>query len=130
MKLAWKQIIIAFLLGAVVTALGTYACPFYRRPWGWGKGGHFQEKMLKRFDARLHLTPDQEKEVAAILAQKRGKIDALRSEIRPKFEAIRKTTRAEIRQILTPEQQTKFDKMSAEWEERAGKFRNRWEGGK
>ena len=128
MKLAWKQIVFAFLFGAVVTALGTYACPFYHRPWGGGK--HFQERMLKRFDAKLNLTPDQEERLAAILEQKRGKIDALRSEMRPKFEEIRKTTRVEIRQILTPEQQTKFDKMSAEWEERAGKFRNRWEGGK
>ena len=128
MKLAWKQIVIAFLLGAAVTALGTHACPFYRRSWGGGK--HFQERMLKRFDAKLSLTPDQEEHLARILEQKRGKIDALRREIRPKFEEIRKTTRVEIRQILTPEQQTKFDKMSAEWEERAGKFRNRWEGGK
>ena len=128
MKLAWKQIVIAFLLGAAVTALGTHACPFYRRPWERGK--HFQERMLERFDAKLHLTPDQKERLALILEQKRGKIDALRSEVRPKFEEIRKTTRVEIRQILTPEQKTKFDAMSAEWEARAEKFRNRWEGGK
>ena len=128
MKLAWKQIITAFLLGAALMALGTHACPFYRRPWGEGK--HFQERMLKRFDRKLNLSSDQEERLALILEQKRGKIDALRKEIRPKFEEIRNMTRTEIRQILTPEQQTKFDKMSAEWEERAGKFRNRWEVGK
>ena len=74
MKFAWKQIVASFLLGAALTAVLTYACPAHRR--GWGGSAHFQERMLKRFDQKLN---------------------------------------------LTPEQQPKFDQMSADWEKRAGK---------
>ena len=130
MKIAWKQVIVAFLLGAVIEAVamaGPWCGPRSHRQWG--KSEDIQKKMLERFDSKLSLTADQRQQVATILEGKRTKIDALRAEMRPKFEEIRNATRAEIRQLLTPEQQTKFDKMTAEFDAKAKKFHGRWGGG-
>ena len=126
MKLAWKPIIVAFVLGVAISVfVGRWCAPFaFHR---WGGRGQFQHQMLKRFTAKLKLTPDQQQRVAAILEDKRTKIDALRAEMRPKFEEIRNGTRTEIRQVLTPEQQQKFDVMDAEFDARMKRFRERFE---
>ncbi len=127
MKLAWKQIAVAFVLGAVAAFAGVrYLGPhFFHR----GAGDrHFQERLLQQFTAKLHSSPDQRAKVAAILEAKRQKIDALRADIRPKFEEIRTSTRTEIRQLLSPEQQQKFDVMDAKFEARAKRFRERFRG--
>ena len=60
--------------------------------------------------------------MGAILEDKRHKIEDLRAEIRPRFKEIRTSTSVEIRGLLTPEQQQKFDVMNAQWEAKAKKF--------
>ena len=133
MKLAWKQLVITFLLGTVVWWAGNqwYAPHFHHRHWGehWGNPEHPQKRMLERFKSELNLTPEQQQRVAAILEEKRSKIDTLRVQMRPKFEEIRNATQAEIRPFLTPEQQKKFDAMVAEHEARAKRLRGRWNSG-
>ena len=114
---AWKQILIAWLLGGVVGFAGArWSAPswFHRH----GEGKQAQARMLQRFSSKLRLTPDQRAKVAAIFEAKRQKIDALRAEVRPKFEEIRASTSAEIRALLTPEQQRAFDVMHAKQEAR------------
>ena len=131
MKLIWKQILIGFVLGAVVGAFaGKQWCApsFSHRPWAGGRE-HVQEKMLEKFNSKLDLNSDQQQKVAVILQQKRQKIDALRGEMRPKFEEIRNATRSEIRQLLTPEQQTKFDAMVAERDAQRKQFGDHHGGG-
>ncbi len=115
MKLMWKQVLVAFVLGAVVGIAGSHACLWNRHH---GDHKNFQERLLKRFNERLHLSLYQQQKVAAVLEQKKSKIDAMRAEVRPKFEEIRNATSAEIRQMLMPEQQKEFDRMNAEFEER------------
>ncbi len=130
--LAWKQIGVAFVLGIGVALVGSHWCD--RRHGGHClsggrfKGGpeRFQERLLNEFSTRLKLTPDQRQRVADILDAKRVKIEALRTEFRPKFDEIRATTRAEIRQVLTPEQQQQFDVMDAEFESHRRQMRERW----
>ncbi len=128
MKYAWRQIAVGFLLGALVGGVaGNQACvPPFHRPWS-GSREHSQEKMLAKFNARLNLTSGQQQKVAVILQQKRSRIDALRGEMHPKFEEIRNATRSEIRQLLTPEQQTKFDAMIAEREARKKQSGGHWD---
>ena len=121
MTLAWKQIVIALVMGALVGVVGAKWCAsshFHRH----GERGQFQTRMLQRFSSKLNLTPGERTQVAAILEAKRRKIDALRAEIGPRFEDIRTSTSAEIRQLLTPEQQKRFDIMQAEWDARRKQF--------
>ena len=128
MKLPWKQIVVVFVLGAVVGFAAT-RCVGRHRIHSWGKGKHFQERMLKQFNAKLNLTPGQSTQVAAIFEAKRQKIDALQTEMRPKFEEVRSSTRTEIRQLLSPEQQQKFDAMNAARKAKTKRFRKRWSDG-
>ena len=110
MKLHWKQITAAFFLGV---ALGAGALA--RNP------EKFRHEMLHKFTTKLELTPDQQTQVGEALENARLKMDALRQDFRPKFEEIRQTSRLEIRKLLIPGQQTKFDKMQAEWQSRREK---------
>ena len=117
-----KPVLMAFVVGGVVGVAGARWCA----PFAFHR--HWQEtpaRMLERFSSKLHLTPTQRTQVAAILEAKRKKIEALRAEVRPKFDQIRTATSAEIRPLLRPEQQKKFDVMQAEWETR----RKQWRGG-
>ena len=117
MTRARKQLLVTFVFGAIVGVVGMYvSAPSYlHRHWD---SGQFQTRLLQRFSSKLKLAPEQRTQVAAILEAKRQKIDALRADIRPKFEEIRTSTAADIRKLLTLEQQQKFDVMQAEWESR------------
>lgn len=126
MNRSWKQLVLVFLLGGAV-GFTAAVCTGRHLFHAGGGGKHFQERMLKQFNDKLKLTPEQNTQVAAILEAKRQKIDALRAEIRPKFEELRNSMRSEIRQLLTPEQQQKFDVMEASFEQKAKRFRKRWE---
>ena len=130
MTLAAKQILVGLAFGAVIGAVGAHwivPCYFHRQ-WTPGK---FQARMLERLNSKLSLTPEQRTQVAAILDGKREKIQALRAQIRPQFKEIRASTSAEIRRILTPEQQKKFDVMNAKWEEKVKRrfgWNRNWKG--
>ncbi len=117
MKLAWKPILVAFVIGAAIGGIGAWwSTPDYFHKY-WGRD-QFSEHLLQRFNTQLRLTPEQRTQVAAILETKRQKIDALRAEMRPKFEEIRTSASAEIRQLLNPTQQQRFDQLEAEWKAR------------
>lgn len=121
-----KQILVAFALGAVVGMVVSRSLSRdFHHHWG---DGQFQARMLQRFSAKLKLTPEQRAQVAKIFEEKRQKIEALRAEVRPKFEDIRTATSAEIRRLLSPDQQKQFDAMEAEWNARRQKFHDRWMG--
>lgn len=123
MKLEWRQVAAAFLIGLIAgTAIGRWGLRF-RSHKHWGSEKHYS-RMLKRFSSKLDLTPEQRKQVATILDAKREKIKALHSEIRPEFEEIRTSTKAEIRRLLTPEQQEKFDQLQSKWESHWKKYRH------
>ena len=77
--------------------------------------------MLDRFSSGLRLTPEQRTQVGALLETKRQKMDTLRAEMRPRFEEVRQSTQADIRRLLTPDQQTRFDEMEKDWQTRLKK---------
>jgi hypothetical protein len=58
--------------------------------------------------------------VAAVLEKNHPAMTALHEQFRPKFQALREATRTEIRLLLNPAQQKKFDDLSAKWEQRWG----------
>jgi hypothetical protein len=63
---------------------------------------------LKKIDARLKLSPDQKDKLKGMLEEKWTKMDALDKEYR-----------AKMRDVLTPSQQTEWDKIKSEYRAKA-----------
>ena len=124
-KISWHQvaisIVIGFLLGAFYGQWG--ARPHFPPSW---EHGRMKGRMVEHLSRDLHLTAEQKKQVADIFEAKRPQILALQAEVRPKFEALRDSTQAEIRKLLNPDQQKKFDEINAKMEEKRKKHRERF----
>ncbi len=119
MKLVWKQftvaVVVGFLLGGT---FGTWHARTQLSPrFGWWKMKHgdgtMRQRMLERFSRELKLTPEQQTKMGEIFGAAREQMLAMRSEMRPRFEALRQSTDESIRQMLTPEQQAKFEQLKA-----------------
>ena len=76
------------------------------RPGGRGGPGQFAQ--------RLGLTPDQQKQIGTIVDDMHAQLQALYAPVDAKGDDVRMQTRAKIRAVLTPDQQTKFDAMMKE----------------
>jgi Spy/CpxP family protein refolding chaperone len=103
--------LVVFLLGVVFGGLGSHL-------WGgrvWGEQPApvntrpTRNEVIAQCTHELQLTPDQQKQLGAIIDDTRGKWSALYAPLDPQREQIRQDSRAHIRAILTPEQQVKFD---------------------
>jgi Spy/CpxP family protein refolding chaperone len=70
------------------------------------------EREIGQLTQTLSLTPDQQTQVKALLQERRGKMEALRSSANPptreQMQAIRKDTDAKISALLNDDQKTKF----------------------
>ncbi len=95
-----------FVLGGVLGCLGTYLA-------GHMRNGHRRQRIFDRLTEQVQLTPAQQKQVEAILADGHQRFEAVyrqsQEQARPQYEAVRNDIRARIRALLTPEQQPKFD---------------------
>ncbi len=103
MKLPWKYILVSLTVGLL---LGAAAGAFYCRSLAYQWIKKSPEMFMKRLDHELHLTDPQKTQIYSLLISKRDKMSAYEDDIR-------KTTRADIRVILTPDQQAPFDTMIA-----------------
>ena len=63
---------------------------------------------------RLGLTPEQRARVNEILEARKTHVDAFWNEAGPRLRAIVDSTRAEIREVLTPEQRAEYDRIREE----------------
>jgi hypothetical protein len=95
-------------------------------PGGRGPGGPPPEVLLERLDSELQLTPDQHGRVKTVLDARRERLDRLQREIRGRFENEQRELRDEIRAVLTPEQQPKFDRWIEQEEARGRRGRGRF----
>ena len=66
-------------------------------------------RAVPRLTKELDLTPDQEKQLSAILTEMQERFDAVRQQMNPQFDQIREQGHDQIRQILTPDQRPKFE---------------------
>ena len=77
---------------------------------GWNKRRHHKRgNPVERLTKALELTPDQQAKIQPIFDQAKPQIAAVRQEAMQKIKTIRENTQAQIRPILTPAQQQKFD---------------------
>jgi Spy/CpxP family protein refolding chaperone len=94
-------------VGAI--ALGGFA--FAQAENGSNCGGrwHGHGNPLGRMTESLNLTPDQQSKVQPILDQAKPQIIAIHQEAMQKTKAVMDNATSQIRPMLTPEQQQKFD---------------------
>jgi hypothetical protein len=116
----WLVVVGVFILGCVTGAsldslyrLRASGDPRMERRGRHDKGNRFEE--MKR---DLNLNDQQASAIQSIIEQSREKYRALRSETSPRFDAVRKEAQAQIRALLNPEQQQRFDAEIAKKEAR------------
>ena len=89
---------------------------------GWrghgGRGGHRGMGMgmgnpMQHLTKGLDLTPDQQAKVQPIVDQAKPQIQAIHQDAMQKTKAVMDNTMAQIRPLLTPQQQQKLDSMKA-----------------
>lgn len=117
MTVSWKQVVPAILIGAVAGSAATVGAFKYKRS-VWRDPAKRHERMLERFSKELDLSSEQKQKVSAIFESTRERLDALGTQTRPKFEALKAQADAEIRVLLSPEQQSKFDELQKKWEKK------------
>jgi Spy/CpxP family protein refolding chaperone len=104
-----KPKLIALTLGAAL-ALGTLAVNA-QGPGPGGHGHHMMGNPLEHLTKDLNLTPDQQAKVGPIVDQAKPQIRAIHQEAMQKMREVMENTTAQIRPLLTPEQQQKLDAM-------------------
>ena len=67
------------------------------------------EAYLRVLDGELHLSTKQSTDMRDILNQTRTEYSSLCSEVKPRYNAVRDKARQRIRELLTTEQQERFD---------------------
>jgi Spy/CpxP family protein refolding chaperone len=78
---------------------------------GRGRGGPPPPgRLIERLDRELDLTDDQVARVQKVFDDRRGRLEQTMQEMRQRAEQEQRELQAEIRKVLTPEQQQRFDK--------------------
>lgn len=70
---------------------------------------HMMGNPLEHLTKELDLTPDQQAKVAPIVDQAKPQVQAIHQEAMQKMRAVMENCGAQIRPLLTPQQQAKFD---------------------
>ena len=97
---------------AAVVAIAAAGYAFAQPQGGFGGrhgGWHGQGFAMGHLTKALNLTPDQQSKVQPLIDQARPQIIAIHKDAMEKTHAILDKTMSQIRPILTPDQQKKFD---------------------
>ena len=65
--------------------------------------------LVERLAGELNLTSEQRTKVEEILTARRARLETVQREVRERFDTEQQALRDEIRAVLTPDQQQKFD---------------------
>ncbi len=105
---AYIYFALTFLLGIVVGAAGLL---FYGWYWGHWQHGFDKQRMVRHLTRELNLSDTQVHQLNEIVYEWAKNYKDLEKQVEPQFEALREARRSRIRQILTPEQLTKFNEL-------------------
>jgi hypothetical protein len=104
-------VLVVFLLGVLLGGVGNHV--WGERVWGNAapKPGIYRPKnqVIAEFTRELSLTQEEQSQLSTIIDDTRAQWNALYAPLQPQHEKIRQDSRARIRAMLTPDQQTKFD---------------------
>jgi hypothetical protein len=111
------KIFISFIVGILLGIAGTgfYIHHCFSRAW-MNSGNH--NHVVDVLDSKLNLTADEKVKVEKIFDEANPAMDKIRVETNGKLKAMREKTSAQIRLILTPDQQKKFDDLRADWDKK------------
>jgi hypothetical protein len=123
-SLGWRKLLpallAAFALGAAAGA------------WAHRMGGRRHrmsppspQRMVAKIDRVVGLDDGQRRAVEGLLEARRPDAETLHRETFEKMEALRRSVSADIRALLRPDQQAKFDAMSERMEARRSRLRGR-----
>lgn len=113
-KQTMKRKLIAITVGAALSLGGLSAIAHPEHGGPGGAGGHQHGDWgnpLEHLTKELNLTPDQQAKVTPIVDQAKPQIQQIHQEAMEKMRAVMESTGAQIRPLLSPEQQQKFDAM-------------------
>jgi len=107
-------VVLLFVSGLVIGVMGTHLYYFYhlRGPRG-GPPGPGAGFIVGAMERDLGLSPEQAREVRAIIERARQRGFELRRDTLPRMHEIMEATTRDIRAVLTPEQRERFDALSA-----------------
>jgi Spy/CpxP family protein refolding chaperone len=106
---------LTFALGVIIGGCGVYYFAWYTGHW---HRGFNKERVVHHLQKELNLSPSQIQQVNQIFDDAGNKYRDMQNKTAPQFEAIRQETRDRIRQILNPEQISKFDQLVRHADER------------
>jgi flagellar biosynthesis chaperone FliJ len=112
---AYLYFALTFLLGAIIGG----GCVYY---YAWSTG-HWhrpfnRRTFVSRLKSELDLSDKQVHELEQIVDDSTGKVQNAQRQADSLLNAVRQETRDRIRQILSPEQNQKFDELVRRWDER------------
>ena len=115
----WSGLFVLFLAGALMGVVGTSLYYQYEDEHRWDKGpAGRQERVMKRLAQELSLAPAQQAEIEPIV--KRAHLEILQVRVRhqPDIDRILGLGMDELKARLSPEQQTKLDRLHAQLQRR------------
>jgi polyhydroxyalkanoate synthesis regulator phasin len=74
----------------------------------------FRKKLLDTFRDRLHLSDEQVSKLNVIMDETKSRVEETRRQMKPAYQKIHEEQDQKIRQMLTPDQLTEFDKILKE----------------
>jgi len=115
----WSGLFVLFLAGVLTGVVGTSLYYQYEDEHRWDKGpAGRQERVMKRLAQELSLAPAQQAEIEPIV--KRAHLEILQVRVRhqPDIDRILGLGMDELKARLSPEQQTKLDRLHAQLQRR------------
>ncbi len=85
-----------------------------------GRPGAAADIIVRRLSRSLDLDGAQQEQVRAIVTDTHRRMEDIRRPVQPRLDEALERGRARIREILRPDQQARFDRMTAEWKTRRG----------
>ena len=115
----WSGLIVLFFSGALTGAVGTSLYYQYEEEHRWDKGpAGRQERIMKRLTQELSLAPSQQAEIEPIVKRAHLEILRVRVQHQPDVDRILSLGMEDLKAKLSPEQQTKLDRLHDQLERR------------
>jgi len=103
-------ILTTFILGVVVGGSGQYLWMQQSAP----RQLNTTAEIIDELSEKVGLEPGQKERIEAIVDETFSRYEQMRNQVRPRFIAIRDEARSRVREILSAEQQVRYDQWTRE----------------